>query len=47
MFEIFITGLRQLSTTILFVKNKNKIKRGKEIVYIHHEDRRKGLMAED
>ena len=42
MFEIFITSLRQLSTTILFVKNLKE-----EIVYIDHEDGRKGLMVED
>ena len=46
MFEIFITSLRQLSTTLLFVKKKKK-KVKKEIVNIDHGDKRKGLMAED
>ena len=40
MLEIFITSLKQLSTTVLFVKKK-------KIVYIHHEDEWKGLMIED
>ena len=46
MFEIFITSLRQLSTTVLFViKKKKKLK--KEIMNINHEDGRKGLMAKN
>ena len=45
MFEIFITSLRQLSTTLLFVKKKKKVKI--EILNIDHGDKRKGLMAKD
>ena len=48
MFEIFITSLRQLSTTVLFViKKKKKKKLKKEIMNINHEDGRKGLMAKN
>ena len=47
MFEIFITSLRQLSTTVLFVIKKKKKKLRKEIMNINHEDGRKGLMAKN